>query len=143
MEKEITLQYSNDDLTVFWKPNKCIHSTLCWKQLKEVFRPTQRPWVNMQGADSDAIKAQVDKCPSQALSYEEKKEKVQREEKTNVPVIEVIDKGPLIFYGDVVVRMNGEEKKNEKQTAFCRCGRSGNKPFCDGSHNKDLDKISG
>ena len=33
---------------------------------------------------------------------------------------------------------NGQEHMLEgKVIALCRCGRSANKPFCDGSHKKD------
>ncbi|WP_366140421.1 (4Fe-4S)-binding protein [uncultured Tenacibaculum sp.] len=31
--KEIIKKYSNDDITVVWQPNKCIHSKKCWKGL--------------------------------------------------------------------------------------------------------------
>jgi uncharacterized Fe-S cluster protein YjdI len=71
-----TLKYRNDDITVVWKPNACIHSTLCWKGLIDVFNPKERPWIKMNGADTDKIIDQVKKCPSGALSYymnEEKK----------------------------------------------------------------------
>ena len=68
MEK-ITKHYSKGDLTIAWKPELCIHSTKCWKGLKEVFDPQKRPWINMEGADAARIKGQVGRCPSGALSY--------------------------------------------------------------------------
>ena len=61
--------YQNKDITVTWKPDQCIHSTLCWKGLFEVFNPRNRPWINMDGADTEKIIEQVLKCPSGALSY--------------------------------------------------------------------------
>jgi CDGSH-type Zn-finger protein len=30
----------------------------------------------------------------------------------------------------------GNETHKNKVTAFCRCGQSSNKPYCDGSHIK-------
>jgi len=68
MSKE-TLKYTNNDITVVWKPKVCIHSTLCWKGLNEVFNPRERPWIKMDGANTERIIEQVKKCPSGALSY--------------------------------------------------------------------------
>ena len=64
-----THKYSNEEITVVWKPELCQHSTLCWKGLIEVFNPKAKPWVNMEGADSERIMNQVQRCPSGALSY--------------------------------------------------------------------------
>lgn len=66
--------YSNDDITVVWKPDVCIHSTLCWHGLLQVFDPRKRPWIDMEGADTEAIIAQVEKCPSGALTWHRKEE---------------------------------------------------------------------
>lgn len=62
-------RYTNDEITVVWKPETCIHSTLCWKGLIRVFNPKLRPWVNINGASSEQIVEQIQKCPSGALSY--------------------------------------------------------------------------
>ncbi len=64
--------YTNGEVTVVWKPGTCIHSTVCWKHatgLPTVFHPQTKPWITMDGASSERIMAQVDKCPSGALSY--------------------------------------------------------------------------
>jgi len=51
------------------------------------------------------------------------------------PQVEVIENGPLMVYGPLTVSHNGKEETLDKKTiAFCRCGASANKPFCDGSH---------
>jgi len=64
--------YSNEEITVIWKPDVCKHSTLCWRGLLQVFDPRKRPWIDMEGADTEAIIAQVEKCPSGALSWRRK-----------------------------------------------------------------------
>ena len=64
-----THKYSNGEVTVVWKPSVCIHSTICWKNLNEVFNPAARPWININGASTEGIIEQVRKCPSGALSY--------------------------------------------------------------------------
>ena len=68
MSKE-SFKYGNSEVTVVWKPKVCIHSTLCWKGLIEVFDPRVKPWIKMNGASSEKIIEQVKKCPSGALSY--------------------------------------------------------------------------
>ena len=37
-----TIRYSTEEVTVEWKPELCQHSTRCWKQLPQVFKPTQK-----------------------------------------------------------------------------------------------------
>jgi CDGSH-type Zn-finger protein len=45
------------------------------------------------------------------------------------------ENGPIIVTGEVsVVDADGKEIKELENVALCRCGASGNKPYCDGSH---------
>ena len=132
-------QYTKGDITVIWKPDQCIHSKLCWTELRDVFDPRKRPWVNMEGADEARIAEQVERCPSGALSYIMKKQE-SGDSNTSAEVtttVEVLPNGPLMVYGKLTVKdANGQTHDKNKVTAFCRCGASGNKPFCDGSHIK-------
>ncbi len=64
-----TFKYSNNDITVVWKPEVCQHSTLYWKGLIGVFNPKEKPWIKMNGTTTEQIIEQVKKCPSGALSY--------------------------------------------------------------------------
>ncbi len=70
-----THTYTNGEITIVWKPDTCIHSTLCWKGLLNVFNPKKRPWIDANGASSEEIIEQVKKCPSGALSYYRNDEK--------------------------------------------------------------------
>jgi uncharacterized Fe-S cluster protein YjdI len=127
--------YTNGEITVVWKPDLCIHSTNCVTGLGEVFNPQARPWVNMQGATNEQIKAQVEKCPSGALSYFLNQEGEKTESTTVASFVEVMVNGPLVVYGTLRLKdQTGNETLRNNRTAFCRCGSSGNKPFCDGSH---------
>jgi uncharacterized Fe-S cluster protein YjdI len=70
--KDFTKKYSNGALTIVWKPARCQHSTICWKQatgLPSVFDPRKKPWVDPLGATTIEIITQVGKCPSGALSF--------------------------------------------------------------------------
>ncbi len=131
--KEIVKEYSNGEITVVWKPNTCIHSGICFRGLPNVFDPRKRPWTNIEGASTHEIVEQVNKCPSGALSYFRNNAEI----KENVPgnTIEVSNDGPLLIHGNFKLMSNGrEEYVQNTTTALCRCGSSGNKPFCDGSH---------
>jgi len=142
MEKAITKKYSNGEVTIVWKPDACIHSTLCWKEatgLPQVFNPKIRPWINAGGADTARIVNQVKKCPSGALSYfyNEQEDRGPVEVATDTTV-EVSANGPLLVFGNITIKdATGAETKRHKVTAFCRCGQSHNKPYCDGSHVKN------
>jgi putative redox protein len=65
-----TINYHNDKVKVYWKPELCQHSTRCWKQLPSVFNPKIKKWINPDGASSEEIETQVLKCPSGALIFE-------------------------------------------------------------------------
>jgi putative redox protein len=67
-ETENKHTYSNEDITVEWRPELCRHAARCATQLPTVFNPAVKPWVNMDGATSQEIKDQVAKCPTGALS---------------------------------------------------------------------------
>lgn len=64
------IKYLNNEVTVLWKPGLCKHSGRCVTQLPEVFNLKSHPWINMQGASSEQIIAQVNKCPTGALSIQ-------------------------------------------------------------------------
>ena len=43
--------------------------------------------------------------------------------------------GPYLVSGSVLLTApDGREIDHPEQMALCRCGHSGNKPFCDGTH---------
>lgn len=68
MPKE-THTYSNDEITIVWQPKLCTHSAVCALGLPKVFQPRDRPWIKIDQATTEQIKAQVEKCPSGALSW--------------------------------------------------------------------------
>jgi CDGSH-type Zn-finger protein len=67
------------------------------------------------------------------------------------PRIEITDGGPYLVSGELPLRVetivvdengesmawaHGDELEVGGEYLLCRCGHSGNKPFCDGTHNK-------
>lgn len=66
-----TKEYSNGEVTILWKPEKCIHSGICVKTLPQVYDPNDRPWVKPENATSEELIDQVSKCPSGALTIKQ------------------------------------------------------------------------
>jgi len=85
----------------------------------------------------EALKAQIAKCPSGALAYEIENQKQEKEDTAMEDTKVVLRKnGPLLVHGNLeVTDTEGNTEKKERITAFCRCGASENKPYCDGAHN--------
>lgn len=151
---DVTKTYPNGEITVVWKSGLCIHSKHCFTELPEVFNPKARPWVNMSGADTERIIRQVAICPSKALSYvrndapgpaanatpaEDTPTLTPAAAQPPMPQtrVDVTANGPLLVYGDLMVNdAAGHATGKAGVTAFCRCGASGNKPYCDGSHER-------
>lgn len=59
--------------------------------------------------------------------------------------IRVRDNGPLLVEGPIkVVDAEGNAfpiPPNKPAIALCRCGKSGNRPFCDGSHKVSFEAV--
>jgi uncharacterized Fe-S cluster protein YjdI len=130
-------EYFNKDIKVLWNPEKCIHAGECVKGLPQVFSRNSTPWINMQGASSEEIMSVVDRCPSGALTY--KKVQPEADESDNLPGarIKVMKNGPLMVEGGCSLSDNeGVALAEQGPYALCRCGGSGKKPFCDGTHIK-------
>ena len=135
-EREIIKEYSSEEITVIWKPKKCIHSEICVKTLPEVYKPKEKRWIVPDNASMEALQSQIDKCPSGALEYRLKNEQSQENKSNNMEQkIEVLANGPLMVHGTLeITHADGRKEIKEKAAAFCRCGASENKPFCDGKH---------
>lgn len=132
-------EYSNGEVTVVWKPGLCIHSKNCINGLPEVFDVDKRPWIDPQGAGTQQIIEQVKQCPSGALTYylNDGDESTEKSEPAEERLVEVLPDGPLMVHGDLLVKDGaGNEVRKQRVTAFCRCGASQNKPYCDGSHRQ-------
>ena len=73
-------------------------------------------------------------CPSGALSYKSKNTAKNKDMESKIKV-NAMQNGPLLVEGIIeVTNPDGSIENKEKTTAFCRCGASNNKPYCDGAH---------
>jgi CDGSH-type Zn-finger protein len=52
-------------------------------------------------------------------------------------IIEVTDNGPLKISGNFLLKdLKRDREESPGEVWLCRCGKSGNKPYCDESHRK-------
>ena len=138
--KDITKKYTNGEVTIVWKPNACIHSKICWSEatgLTKVFNPFEKPWIKPEAAGTQELINQVKKCPSGALSFYMNADAAENAAVEAESIVEIMENGPLLVYGNITLKDKaGHVTHKDKVTAFCRCGASSNKPYCDGSHQK-------
>ncbi len=148
--RSLRKEYSNGELTIFWQPQHCIHVGHCFRNLVEVFDPSRRPWIRPEAAASDQIVKVVNMCPTQALTFkwndparnaEETSPKAVREVAKEEPAapegatIRFTKDGPALVTGVYTAYdRNGNRMATKRTLTICRCGGSGNKPFCDGTH---------
>ncbi|HPC98113.1 MAG TPA: (4Fe-4S)-binding protein [Bacteroidales bacterium] len=152
-------KYTNGEITVYWKPDACVHASHCYRELLEVFDPGRRPWVDMYGASTAEIIRTVNMCPTEALTWkwndEEKNRDIDPSNTNHVnfrrpdllkndssanaePVsVKIMPDGPVVINGSFVLKYGGKEKNvDESIISLCRCGSSNHLPFCDGTHRK-------
>ena len=135
-QKIIKKLYTKEDLTIIWEPRKCIHAAICVKALPKVYRPLENPWLKPKNASIKELTNQIDQCPSKALTYQLKNQTNQNMDSVETK-LEIMENGPLLVHGKIEVKKaNGDIEVKDKITAFCRCGASENKPYCDGKHKK-------
>ncbi len=126
--------YDGDGIRVTFEASRCIHSAQCVRRLPSVFDIDRRPWIDPNGAPADETAEVVLGCPSGALSYE-RLDGGNDESADPVNNLTVTADGPVLAQGDIEI-VDGERRlvARETRVAFCRCGASSNKPYCDGSH---------
>jgi uncharacterized Fe-S cluster protein YjdI len=128
--------YRNDAIEVYWEPRFCIHSRKCVRELGQVFKPSERPWVDVDGADPDAIARTILDCPTGALHFR-RLDGGPQEEAADETSVEPLRNGPLFVRGRLrITDPDGNLIREDTRLALCRCGASENKPFCDGSHRR-------
>jgi CDGSH-type Zn-finger protein len=113
----------------------CAHAGFCGNHVSNV-------WKQMSGSATDdtvtraQVMSMVERCPSGALTYRLDGEGNDVEPALATQV-SVLDDGPYFVAGaPVVTRSDGQPFETRNRMVLCRCGQSGNKPLCDGSHRE-------
>lgn len=153
-------RYKNDEITVYWKPSACIHASYCYRELIEVFDPSRRPWIDMNGSTTERIIEVVNLCPTEALAWkwndDEKNASIGDDQLNHIkfrrpellnssepideerPVsVKVMVDGPIVLRGTFTLVNDGNTKEvKDSLVSICRCGVSDHMPFCDGQHRR-------
>ncbi len=124
-------QYAGTGIDVHDDRGICVHAGFCGNRVSNV-------WKMAGKTDDTVVRAQVmamiERCPSGALTFEVDGEVIE----PDLPVeIAVVQDGPLWVTGGIPVeRADGHPLETRNRVTLCRCGASGSKPLCDGSHKE-------
>lgn len=125
--------YEGKEIVVLDNRGTCCHYGNCTDHLAEVFHVASEPFVTPDGAPAEAVEAIVRACPSGALGLIRDGVTYAGEERE--PEIYVAENASYYVRGGI--ELEGEALNAgalREHYALCRCGKSKNKPFCDGSH---------
>lgn len=125
--------YVGKAITVHDNRGICAHAGRCTDGLPAVFRLREEPFVNVDAETADKIIAQIEKCPSGALSYSV--DGVEHRDRDGDPTIFIAPNGPYVIVGGAELQDAAfGEGASQEHFDLCRCGASQNKPFCSGAH---------
>jgi CDGSH-type Zn-finger protein/uncharacterized Fe-S cluster protein YjdI len=126
--------YDGDGIRVGYDAERCIHAEECVHGLPEVFDPDRKPWIEAGAAAAEDLAAVVRRCPTGALTYARLDGQPQ-EGPAPKNELRIARDGPVYARGAIVL-LDAEHREivRETRAAFCRCGASQNKPYCDGRH---------
>jgi CDGSH-type Zn-finger protein/uncharacterized Fe-S cluster protein YjdI len=134
MKDQNKVSYTGENAQVHWDGRVCIHYGECGRAAGELFIGGRQPWCQPDHAGDEEIRDVVLRCPTGALTatFADGSGVVPDFEPNRVAVTQ---NGPLYVSGDLRFEDQGEEMPGTRyRAALCRCGASGNKPYCDNSH---------
>ena len=120
-----------ESVTIMFEAKRCIHARFCVLQQPAVFKANvSGPWLAPDEASSvEALVAVAQACPSGAIQYV-RQDGGRAEEPPTVNLIQIRENGPLALRADIQL----DNSPIGYRATLCRCGKSNNKPFCDGAH---------
>lgn len=120
----------------------CVHARFCniksgtWNLIQRGFNEETQEWVKQQCAD----------CPSGRITAVTKEGKVLEPElPQEISMLDdtaIAAHGPIWVKGGIAVEdEHGKVYPIRNRVTLCRCGKSKNKPLCDGSHMRNKGEI--
>lgn len=123
--------YVGAKITIHDDRGICSHAGFCTSGLPKVFQMRTEPWINADAETVDKIVKTIRKCPSGALSYTI--DGGLHNKFADIQEIKITENGPYLVKGTIELK-DQDQPESEEHFALCRCGKSRNKPFCDGQH---------
>ncbi len=123
--------YAGKLITINHDAKICAHIGYCTTELPKVFWHNKKQTIDPDAASFEDLIAICKKCPSGALTYTI--ENVLYDNHSDTPNVRVIKDGPYFFSGNIEIDIEQPPTAKE-HFALCRCGKSKNKPYCDGTH---------
>jgi len=130
------IAYEGKEITVFFNPRVCAHSGECSRIAGHVFNGSLKPWVQPDLGTVEEVKAVIAGCPSGALTMKGPDGEPEHLLAVRDAEITIQKDGPIWVQGIPVAAEPKGLGMTRAKFALCRCGLSGNKPFCDGSHKE-------
>jgi uncharacterized Fe-S cluster protein YjdI len=124
--------YWGKEINVWFDSGLCLHAAECLRALPDVFDVGRQPWVLPDAGDPWEVAQAVRRCPTGALQFAFTREYRPPEEGGIPTSIIAKSDGPLWVRGDFQVTTD-DAVTHQTRIALCRCGQSGNAPFCDAS----------
>jgi CDGSH-type Zn-finger protein/uncharacterized Fe-S cluster protein YjdI len=135
-EKKV-YQFDGEKIDVSWDGRLCIHVQECTRAKGELFKSGRKPWGEPDRGEPEYVAEVVRRCPTGSLTYR-RKDGSAGETAAEANTVTVANNGPLYVQGDLQVDGAQDDMPGLRyRAAFCRCGDSSNKPFCDNSHEKE------
>ncbi|MEO0595592.1 MAG: CDGSH iron-sulfur domain-containing protein [Chloroflexota bacterium] len=135
--------FEGSGITVKRDFSLCMDSGFCGNRFKNIEK------MMKDGDEEDSVVraqiiAMVERCPSGSYQYALKEDEDNLEPDYPVQVAATTDvtddgdiMGALWVTGNVEIRRaDGKPLETRNRVTLCRCGKSGKKPLCDGTHRK-------
>ncbi|ERJ12857.1 glutamate synthase-related protein [Haloplasma contractile] len=123
--------YKGETISIHDDRGICSHAGYCTEGLPDVFQMGEDPWIDPNGASKAEIIKTIEKCPSGALSYSIDGEK--HDDFSDFKGIELTENRSFIIRGGIPIE-NDDQPQTLDHYTLCRCGKSKNKPYCNGEH---------
>ncbi|MFQ6550912.1 CDGSH iron-sulfur domain-containing protein [Aestuariibius insulae] len=130
--KDKLRSYEGSDQTVLYNARLCSHAAQCVKLAPEAFTTGEAPWIKPDKAEDTKLPAVIRACPSGALQMEDQGHLI-----PDRVTVHVEKDGPYWITGAWIDAPLDAKGATKDKYVLCRCGLSGMKPFCDGTHHNE------